>query len=241
MAPENEFDIYQTEAGYAAVTNPVRRQILAALQERDQELPDLVKLTGKSKPTLSNLHMKELLSQKLIEELPHPTDSRRKVYRIKGRRIGSSNVPLDQLRGAVKQYVSLSPLAYSVPLPTVLTVLAAGGAAGKEGLRSQGVALGAASAHLFTPTGPRDLLTGLGAFLERENIVRVGKIDLDRLELEVEVAERFAGTPGDLDVSGVLLAGFLQGVLKARLGIGGGVSVKGAAGRRLTLALPSAD
>src|SRR5687768_2013976 len=45
---DGAFDIYQTDAGYAAVTNPVQRQILDALRGGDQQLPHLVKATGRS-------------------------------------------------------------------------------------------------------------------------------------------------------------------------------------------------
>ena len=79
----SEFDIYQSDRGYAAVTSPVRRQILVALAEKDRDLSDLVRITRKSKPTLSNLHVRELLTQGLVEELPHPTDARRKLYRLR--------------------------------------------------------------------------------------------------------------------------------------------------------------
>src|SRR5437763_14553384 len=115
VAAAHEFDIYQTPAGYAAVTNPVRRQILSALAEKDLDLPALMKVTGRSKPTLSNLHVRELLHQKLVEERPHPRDSRRKLYRLIGRKIGSSDVPIEQLRGAVKQY-AVGAMAHAVPL-----------------------------------------------------------------------------------------------------------------------------
>src|ERR1051326_7520549 len=122
---EGAFDIYQTDAGYAAVTNPVQRQIPDALRKGERQLPDLVKLTGRSKPTLSSLHMKELLARELIEERGHPTDSRRKVYRLRAAKIGSSDIPVAQLRDAVQHYVGLGPLASRIPLRDVLAALCA--------------------------------------------------------------------------------------------------------------------
>lgn len=240
-ARAGEFDIYQTDAGYAAVTNPVRRKILEALAERERELPDFVRLTAKSKSTLSNLHVKELLQQGLVEERPHPTDARRKIYRLKGRRIGSSDVPIDQLRGAVKHYVSLSPLAHTIPLPAVVGILVAGArAASAEALRAQGRALGRTAAPLFTTTGPRDALTAIAGFWEREALARAGRIDLDRLELEVEVAEGYVAEEKGLEGVGAVLGGFLEGVLGARLAIEGAVAVKTRGERRVILALPKA-
>lgn len=237
MSKGRDFDIYQAETGYVAVTNPVRRRILHALAERELELPELVRITRRSKPTLSNLHVRELLQQKLVEELPHPTDARRKVYRLKGRRIGSSDVPIDQLRSAVKQYVALSPLVHALPLTSVVGVLLAGGA-GKDVLRAQGVALGAAVAHVFSATGPRDLLTAVAGFLEREGVARVGKIDLDRLQIEVEAAEQLATGKAALDALAAVLAGVLEGTTRARLGESGGADGRSLGNRRLLLALP---
>lgn len=234
MADGPDFDIYQTASGYVAVTNPVRRKILDALADRDRELPDLVKVTGRSKPTLSNLHVRELLAQHLIEEMPHPTDARRKVYRIAARRIGRSNVPLDQLRGAVKHYVSLSPLAYALPIGAVLDVLAAGhaGAATRETLRAQGAALGEAASHLFTATGARDALTAIAGFWEREGIAKPARVDFERLELEVELSD---ARPAE--ATAIVLGALLEGVLRARLGIEGAVTTR-VKGKRATLTLP---
>src|SRR5581483_3743852 len=139
----SDFDIYQTESGYTAVTNDVRRQILNALAKKDRQLPELVKITRKAKPTLSSVHMKELLQQRLVEELAHPTDKRKKIYRLRARRIGSSNLPVDQLRSAVKSYVSASPLAARLPLAAcVEAICAAPASASDETLRAQGRRLG---------------------------------------------------------------------------------------------------
>ena len=231
-----DFDIYQTAAGYTAVTNPVRRQILDALSQQDRELPDLVKLTGKSKPTLSNLHVRELLEKGLVEEMPHPTDARRKVYRIAARRIGRSNVPLEQLRGAVKHYVSLSPLAYAVPFPAVLEVLAAGwgaGAAARDAVRKQAQRLGESASQLFTTTSPRDVMTAVAGFWEREGVARTARMDFDRMEFEVELT----GSEQGAEAMGSILAGVLEGVLRSRLGVEGAVGAK-AKGRKVVLSFP---
>lgn len=219
MAEGENFEIYQSDSGYVAVTNPVRRQILDALSKQPLELPDLMKITGKAKPTLSNIHMRELIGQNLVEELPHPTDQRKKVFRLKATRIGSSNVPIDQLRGAVKHYVSLSPLAYAVPLASVLDVLVAHGAkSSKETLRMQGAKLGEVTAKLLTTSSLRDLLTSVATFWERENVARAGKIDLDHLEIEVTLAENLAQNKGTSESAATVLAAFLEGVASAKLG-----------------------
>lgn len=227
----NEFEIYQTDAGYVAVTNEVRRKILVALAKKERDLNDLVKITGKAKPTLSNLHVKELLAQNLVEELPHPTDARRKLYRLKGQRIGSSNIPIDQLRGAVKHYVSLSPLAHALPLQQVLDVLLAAGPKASDALARQGAKLGEISAHLLTAPDLRELLPRVASYWEREGITRTVRIDLEELSVDVDVNPRYAGSKETLRLTATLLGGFLQGVLLKNEGARGASGEPAGAGR----------
>lgn len=232
------FDIWQGPAGYVAVTNPVRRRILDALAEGDKELPELVAITQRSKPTLSNLHVRELLAQGLVEELPHATDARRKVYRLRGKRIGSSSVPVEELRGAVRQYVTTSPMAFTLPFAAVVDTLLAARDAPEKVLRAQGRALGRASAHLFQAATARDLLPAVAGFLEREGVGRAQRIDFERGEVEFEIAERLASSKGDRSAVAVLLAGVLEGLAYERLGAKGAVAAKTSGDRRTVLCMP---
>lgn len=216
VAESNEFDVYQTDAGYVAVTNEVRRKILTAVSKKERDLTELMKITGKAKPTLSNLHVKELLAQNLLAEIPHPTDARKKIYRMKGQRIGSSNVPIDQLRGAVKHYVSLSPLAHAVPIQGVLDILLAAGPSSGAMVQRQAIKLGELSSHILVATDVRDLLPRVAGYWEREGITRTAKIDLEHLAVEAEVNPRYAGSKESLALLAHALAGFLQGVLSKR-------------------------
>lgn len=213
MVEANQFDVYQSDAGYVAVTNEVRRAILAALLKKERDLNELVKITGKAKPTLSNLHMRELLAQKLIEELPHPTDARRKIYRIRGQRIGSSSVPLEELRGAVKQYVTTSPLAHALRLQQVFDVILAAGPRAQDVVERQGARLGEVSAHLFGAVDVRELLPRLAAYWEREGVTRTIRIDLEVLAVELDLQASYAQTKDAAKLAATLLAGFLRGAL----------------------------
>lgn len=211
MPDPTEFEVYQGPAGYVAVTNETRRKILAALAKKERDLGELVKLTGKAKPTLSNLHVRELLAQKLVEEVAHPTDQRKKIYRLVGQRIGSSSVPIEELRGAVKRYVSASPMAHAVPLRQVLDVLAAGGARAGPVVGRQAARLGELSAHLFPATSPRELLPRVAEYFEREGITRTARIDYDPLALDLDVDPALADGEERLALVGSALAGFVAG------------------------------
>jgi hypothetical protein len=207
---EGAFDIYQTDAGYAAVTNPVQRQILDVLRQGERQLPDLVKATGRSKPTLSSLHMKELLARELIEERPHPTDSRRKVYRLRAGKIGSSDIPVAQLREAVQHYVSLRPLAARLPLKSMVEALAAAPAGtDPKAVWAQAHRLGQLAAPGLKVGSARDLWMRLAGFLESEEIAQPVRSDLERGLLEVR------GGPALRHASALapaILSGLVEGV-----------------------------
>lgn len=234
-----EFDVYQTAAGYVAVTNPVRRQILAALVEEPRDLPHLMDVTGKSKPTLSNVHMRELLSQGVIEEMPHPTDARRKLFRLVARRIGSSSVPIEDLRGAVKRYVGLSPFAFALGLRDALAVLASGDASAAT-LQRQGHALGLRAASAFPQAAtPRDVLSAIAAFWEREKVARPTRLDFEKLEIEITFEVEATPAWGEAAAATPVLAGMLAGVLSARLAAPWTAEARRAkAGRALLAATP---
>ena len=235
----NDFDIYQTESGYTAVTNEVRRTILNALAKKDRQLPELVKITKKAKPTLSSVHMKELLAQKLVEEIHHPTDKRKKIYRLKARRIGSSNLPVEQLRSAVKQYASLAPNASRLPISVAVESIADAPAdADPAVLRRQARRLGVLSAGLFPQGTPRELVTGLAAFLEREGLARPLRLDLEALALEMELQAGLAPEAGDARLAAILAA-FVEGAVAGK-GLEGPARVSMTGARRFSLGLQAA-
>lgn len=211
---DGAFDIYQTSAGYAAVTSPVQRQILEALRECERQLPDLVEITGRSKPTLSSLHMKELLARELIEEAVHPTDSRRKVYRLRATKIGSSELPVAQLRDAVQHYVSLSPLSPRLPIAAVFESLAAApDGTSADVLHAQGHRLGTMAAPLFKVGSVRDLWMRVSSFLEAERVATSLRIDLQHGWMELRLGAGVQGRPACM---AAVLAGFVAGVAQGK-------------------------
>jgi hypothetical protein len=214
MAQE-AFDIYQTDAGYAAVTNGVQRQILEALRASEKQLPELVDITGRSKPTLSSLHMKELLTRELIEERGHPTDSRRKVYRLKATKIGSSDIPVAQLRDAVQHYVSLSPVQGRLPLRALVETLAAAptGTDAKV-LWAQARHLGSAVAASLKVGSVRDLWLRMLPILEQEELARPLRIDLEHGMMELALGAAFNGRAASF--APAILGGLVEGMASGK-------------------------
>lgn len=224
--PDGAFDIYQTDAGYAAVTSPVQRQILDALRQGEKQLPNLVEITGRSKPTLSSLHMKELLARRLIEETAHPTDSRRKIYRLRATKIGSSELPVAQLRDAVQHYASLGPPSVRIPLAAAFEALAAAPeGTPAEALHAQGMRLGSLAAPLFQAASVRELWMRTSGFLESEGVATSLRIDLQHGWMDLRLGPHVQASATRM---AAILAGFVAGMAQGKsldLGVVSGMAV----------------
>ncbi|MGB0653702.1 MAG: winged helix-turn-helix domain-containing protein [Thermoplasmatota archaeon] len=202
-------DRYTTPAGTTTVANPVQRRILAALAQGEKQLPELVEITGKAKPALSGTHMKELLALGLVEETPHPTDSRRKIFRLAAKPEADGRT------------TAASPTAphggASLPLAQVFQALAAAPAKASETvLRRQAEAIGAAWAPRFPPAAwnsAHDFAMTLASFVEVEKLAHHLQIDFEALSFRCRPGEAVASvSPGRL---GLLLAAFAQGAAQA--------------------------
>lgn len=212
--PTPNFDIYEVDGKYLAITNDVRRSILDALAESERQLPELVELTGKAKATLSSIHVKELIDKGLVEGRAHPEDSRKKLFRLTGTKLGSSNVPLEQLRESVKEYVSVAPQAARFPLSITFDALAAApeGADG-EVLEAQARRLGLLVGGLLEGESERDLLLEVSELVEREGLAAPIRLDMEGGD--ALLLERGDAAPREASTERVarLVAGFLCGIL----------------------------
>lgn len=209
---ERAFDIYASREGYVAVTNPVRRRILEALAEAPRQLPELMEITGRSKPTLSSVHMRELLGQGVIREEPHPKDARRKVYHLTARRIGSSDIPVEELRSAVKHSTATASSGAQVPLFLALRALAAGPASMPGAtVHAQAVGLGEGISDLVPDGRPGERLVALARLLEANGLARPLQIDLEHGRLVLEPSLNAGEGLGDHLAA--ILAGLTEGLL----------------------------
>lgn len=100
------FEIWEAGSRIHSVDNPVRLKVLRALEARPRKLPELVRITGKAKSTLSELHVGPLVEAGLVAEHADPKDSRSKLYELRGHRLGSSDVDVPRLRASVLAYAS---------------------------------------------------------------------------------------------------------------------------------------
>jgi hypothetical protein len=215
------FDIYQSSRGYVTVSNNVQRLVLAAATER-RSFQDLVQATGRSKPTVS-LQIKDLVAQDLLEEEADPSDARRKYYRLKAQRIGSSDIPVQELSSAVKDYVKRAsdPM---VSLPVVVQAIIAAGARDKQAW-AQGDFLGRSLApQMQLAPGDDDAWLRLSKFLERAGLAKPLRIDLAQRRMDCELD---AGLRGPVPAVAAALGGLANGAWATVRPKGVGHSAKG--------------
>lgn len=210
------FTIYGTPKGYVAVTNPVRQRILKRLEAGERTLTELVKLTGKAKSTLSAVHLRDLLHNGLVEERAHADDSRVKVYKLSGRRIGSSSVPIDDLREAVRNYMASSQGGLALPLANIVDAFDKLPSMRPDELRWIGLVgerLGSLAAMHLQAEKPGPLLRELGEVWHRDGL---GKVVTVKGDASIVLGHAPGATPGGARCA--VVRGFLQGALTTRSG-----------------------
>jgi predicted hydrocarbon binding protein/predicted transcriptional regulator len=87
---KNPIKIFSTPKGLNVVKSPVKSIILSALREKELSFDEIVKVTGKSKSTVS-VHLKALSQDGIIDSKTHPADQRKKIFFINSRYIGELN------------------------------------------------------------------------------------------------------------------------------------------------------
>jgi regulatory ArsR family protein len=118
------FEIWEVSERIYSVDNVVRLRLLHLLEEGPRRLPELVRLTGKAKSTLSELHVRPLVSSGLVLEEMDPRDARTKVYRLAGQRLGSSDVDVARLRASVLAYAARAAPTPAAALLKIVDVAA---------------------------------------------------------------------------------------------------------------------
>jgi len=90
MGNKSPIKIFSTPNGLNVVKSPVKSIILSALREKELSFDEIVKVTGKSKSTVS-VHLKALTQDGILGSKAHPADQRKKIFFINSRYIGELN------------------------------------------------------------------------------------------------------------------------------------------------------
>ena len=83
----NQIKIFGTEKGINIIESPIKAKILSILEENDRNGAEIVKLTGKSKATIS-AHIHDLVEMGIVDSKPNPADGRSKLFYIKSKSLG---------------------------------------------------------------------------------------------------------------------------------------------------------
>jgi len=82
-----QFKIFSSKKHIDVVKGQVKVKILEALCKRNLSFNEIVELTGKAKPTVSQ-HLRELVDNGLIKSIKDPNDKRRKIFSINAEFLG---------------------------------------------------------------------------------------------------------------------------------------------------------
>jgi uncharacterized protein len=83
----NQIKIFGTKNGLNIVNSSIKSKILEILEKNERSGAEIVKLTGKSKATIS-AHLNDLVGMGIIESKPNPKDGRSKIFFIKSSYLG---------------------------------------------------------------------------------------------------------------------------------------------------------
>jgi uncharacterized protein len=83
----SSYKIFSSKKQVDVVKGHVKVQILDALCGRNMSFNEIVELTGKAKPTVSQ-HLRELVDDGLIRSIKDPNDKRRKIFAINAEFLG---------------------------------------------------------------------------------------------------------------------------------------------------------
>ena len=89
--PIQIFSNLNDNIGVNVVKSPVKLIILEMLRSSEMEFDEIVSNTGKSKSTVS-VHLKGLREMGIVSYKPHPDDSRKKIFYINSKYLGSVNL-----------------------------------------------------------------------------------------------------------------------------------------------------
>ncbi len=92
---EDKSLLYSTDKGAVVIKSKTKNQIIRMLMTGEKTGGEIRDALDKAKSTIS-VHLSDLERLGIIKEKVHPTDSRKKIYFIDSKLLGSSKVPFDE-------------------------------------------------------------------------------------------------------------------------------------------------
>lgn len=113
----NQIKIFGTKKGINIIESPIKAKILSILEKNDRSGAEIVKLTGKSKATIS-AHMNDLIKAGIVNSKPNPKDGRSKLFYIKSHSLGNLS-PENKFRKEMDTYITENVVNSSDPFEFV--------------------------------------------------------------------------------------------------------------------------
>ena len=87
FSKRSQYKIFSSENKVDVIKGQIKVQILDSLCNKNMSFNEIVQLTGKAKPTVSQ-HLRELVDEGLIRSTKDPQDARRKIFCINAELLG---------------------------------------------------------------------------------------------------------------------------------------------------------
>ncbi|AKB20063.1 MULTISPECIES: V4R domain-containing protein [unclassified Methanosarcina] len=219
--PETKTEFFFTERGLIAVDSPVKLQILNLLREEPKAFDEIVKYTAKAKSTIS-VHLNNLRSCKLVEEISDPEDRRKKIYSLNSQYLGCSLEPfIGHYRSLLENIAANGNDKFHFMEALFHAILFGFEAYGLDNapvVRMIGIDIGKHLSVNFESSTSEDLFNEIAGFMEFHGDCRVSVLMGDSLALQVEDDFKARVMPAIGKPFCAFREGILEGILKEKLG-----------------------
>ncbi len=219
---ENKTEFFYTESGLVAVDSPVKLQILNLLREDSRSFDEIVKYTAKAKSTIS-VHLNNLRTTELVEEMADPADRRRKIYSLTSHYMGCSQKPVHEHYNSLLEKVGRNGKKDRFSfMESVYHALRFGfeayGIDNVPIVKKIGCDIGVHLSSAFESETLEGLLEEIGYFLESGGNGRLSMLKTEPLSLLIEDPFKAESMPVIGKPFCALSEGFIEGVLCGKLG-----------------------
>ena len=219
---ENKTEFFYTESGLVAVDSPVKLQILNLLREDSRSFDEIVKYTAKAKSTIS-VHLNNLRTTELVDEMADPADRRRKIYSLTSHYMGCSQKPVHEHYNSLLEKVARNGKKERFSfMESVYHALRFGfeayGIDNVPIVKKIGCDIGVHLSPAFESETLEGLLEEIGYFLESGGNGRLSILKTEPLSLLIEDPFKAESMPIIGKPFCALSEGLIEGVLCEKLG-----------------------
>ena len=211
---KNKFELYATESKVVTIDDPIKIKIIHFLQNSERHFNEIVRFTGKAKSTISK-HLESLENDKLIVSNKDPTDSRKKIYKIKATLLGRATKSKPALKNKTLQDIYSSsdgPFNFmSLIFRSIRYIFDSLGMKAKPTFYLMGKQIGYEISRKLVSTELNDLLQEIAKFWEKNQLGEVKILQKNPLILNIHNCYECSDMPN----IGETLCAFDEGILES--------------------------